>query len=71
MLAAHHLTFLQNAFFDHSTVINVYPRMWIVDRFFFEMLGVSYATFAKVIADRWIGDFPPPFDDLQQDIIQA
>jgi hypothetical protein len=63
--------FLQSAFFDNSTVLNVYPREWIVDRFFVEILGIPYATLAEVIADRWIGDYSPPFDDLEQDIIQA
>jgi len=62
---------IQNAFFDNSNVLHVLPRTWIVDRFFIEMLGIPYETLAEVISDRWIGDYQPPFDDLQQDIIQA
>ena len=62
---------MQNTFYENSTILNTYPRIWIVDRFFIETLGIPYATLAEVIADRWIGDSAPPFDDLEQDIAQV
>jgi len=62
---------MQNTFYENSTILNTYPRIWVVDRFFIEKLGIPYATLAEVIADRWIGDRAPPFDDLEQDIAQV
>lgn len=41
----------QSAFFTNQRVLEVYPLSWLVDRFFFETVGVEYNTLSAV-ADR-------------------
>lgn len=41
----------QSAFFTNQRVLEVYPLSWLVDRFFFETVGVEYNTLSA-LADR-------------------
>ncbi|KAI9451627.1 Mak10-domain-containing protein [Lactarius psammicola] len=39
----------QSAFFSNQRILEVYPLRWLVDRFFFETVGIEYNTFSAII----------------------
>ncbi|KAI9433909.1 Mak10 subunit, NatC N-terminal acetyltransferase-domain-containing protein [Lactarius indigo] len=39
----------QSAFFANQRILEVYPLHWLVDRFFFETVGIEYNSFSAVV----------------------
>ncbi|KXN91924.1 N-alpha-acetyltransferase, 35 NatC auxiliary subunit [Leucoagaricus sp. SymC.cos] len=58
----------QSAFYDGVLVFDNYPFVWLVDRFFYETLGITWSYFQSQVNQRWVGSAMPPFDMLEKNI---
>jgi hypothetical protein len=51
--------------------LNKYTFVWMVDRFFFESLGVSYDSLVKAIQNNWTGRYPPQISPMERVLYKA
>ncbi|KAG6916900.1 hypothetical protein DXG01_004733 [Tephrocybe rancida] len=52
-------SYAQSTFYDGLMILNKFSFAWMIDRFFLETLGVSYATITKAVAPFWAADQSP------------
>lgn len=73
LLGFHPLTdrFCQSTFYDGLLILNKYTFTWMVDRFFFESLGVSYDSLVRTIQISWKGPNSPPLGPMERIIYKA
>ncbi|KAF9460883.1 Mak10 subunit, NatC N-terminal acetyltransferase-domain-containing protein [Collybia nuda] len=57
---------MQSTFYDGLLILGKHTYVWMVDRFFFESLGVSYDSLVKTIRDYWTGPAPPPISQMER-----
>lgn len=62
---------VQSAFYDGLLVFDRHPFVWIVDKFFYETIGISWSFFRSQVSQRWVGSSVPPFDILERDIYKV
>lgn len=65
------MTFEQSIFYDGLLVLNKYSLTWLVDRFFFETLGITYDSIAKTIRERWTSTAPLPMKAIEHGLYKA
>ncbi|KAJ7494359.1 Mak10 subunit, NatC N-terminal acetyltransferase-domain-containing protein [Mycena galericulata] len=56
----------QSVFYDGLLVLNKYNPAWVMDRFFFETLGVSYTSVIHFVDQHSRNQWPHPWADLQR-----
>ncbi|KAJ7290144.1 Mak10 subunit, NatC N-terminal acetyltransferase-domain-containing protein [Mycena rebaudengoi] len=56
----------QSVFYDGLLVLSKYSPLWLMDRFFFETLGVSYQSVVHAVNQATRNRPPPPWADLQR-----
>ncbi|KAJ7700787.1 Mak10 subunit, NatC N-terminal acetyltransferase-domain-containing protein [Mycena rosella] len=56
----------QSVFYDGLLVLNKYNPTWVMDRFFFETLGVSYQSVIQFVEQNTQSTRPQPWADLQR-----
>ncbi|KAJ7084851.1 Mak10 subunit, NatC N-terminal acetyltransferase-domain-containing protein [Mycena belliarum] len=56
----------QTVFYDGLLVLNRYNPTWVMDRFFFETLGVSYQAVVQFVDRHTQSQRPHPWADLQR-----
>ncbi|KAJ7145006.1 Mak10 subunit, NatC N-terminal acetyltransferase-domain-containing protein [Mycena crocata] len=61
----------QSVFYDGLLVLNKYNPAWIMDRFFFETLGVSYQSVIQFVDRNSQSQWPQPWADLQRGHFKA
>ncbi|KAF7777691.1 hypothetical protein Agabi119p4_3763 [Agaricus bisporus var. burnettii] len=61
-------SFTQSAFYNGVLVFDQHSPSWLVDRFFHETIGITWAQFQGYIHHRWVGTSPPPLNTLERDI---
>lgn len=58
-------------FYDGLLVLNKYSPAWVMDRFFFETLGVSYQSVMHFVDQHSQSQWPHPWADLQRGHFKA
>ncbi|KAF8191647.1 Mak10 subunit, NatC N-terminal acetyltransferase-domain-containing protein [Mycena galopus ATCC 62051] len=61
----------QSVFYDGLLVLNKFNLTWLMDRFFFEMLGVSYQSVFHFVDRHSQSQRPPPWADIQRGHFKA
>ncbi|KAJ7778820.1 Mak10 subunit, NatC N-terminal acetyltransferase-domain-containing protein [Mycena maculata] len=56
----------QSVFYDGLLVLNKYNSAWMIDRFFFETLGVSYQSVMNFVDRNSKSQWPHPWADIQR-----
>ncbi|KAJ6606132.1 Mak10 subunit, NatC N-terminal acetyltransferase-domain-containing protein [Mycena vulgaris] len=56
----------QSVFYDGLLVLNRYNPTWVMDRFFFETLGVSYQSVVQFVDRNTQSKWPNPWADIQR-----
>ncbi|KAJ6500771.1 Mak10 subunit, NatC N-terminal acetyltransferase-domain-containing protein [Mycena sanguinolenta] len=56
----------QSVFYDGLLVLNKFNLTWVIDRFFFETLGVSYQSVYHFVDQNSRSQRPPPWADIQR-----
>ncbi|KAJ7348862.1 Mak10 subunit, NatC N-terminal acetyltransferase-domain-containing protein [Mycena albidolilacea] len=56
----------QSVFYDGLLVLNKFSPTWVIDRFFFETLGVSYSSIFHFVDRNSQSQRPPPWADIQR-----
>lgn len=46
-------------------MLDNYPSFWLVDRLFFETIGITWSYFQAQVRRRWLGTSAPSFDLLE------
>ncbi|KAH9939576.1 Mak10-domain-containing protein [Amylocystis lapponica] len=57
---------IQSAIFDTSTVFGRHPTAWLIDRFFVETLGITYATVIRAVERSAEGTALPSMKDIER-----
>lgn len=52
-------------------ILNAYDLSWMVNRFFFETLGVTYESIATTIRESWDGADEPPLGRIERVMYKA
>ncbi|KAF8061759.1 Mak10 subunit, NatC N-terminal acetyltransferase-domain-containing protein [Lyophyllum atratum] len=52
-------SYTQSTFYDGLLILNRYTFTWMVDRFFYETLGVTYDTIGRTVKHYWPSETPP------------
>lgn len=58
-------------FYDGLLVLNKFSPTWVIDRFFFETLGVSYSSIFHFVDRNSQSQRPPPWADIQRGHFKA
>ncbi|KAF8643573.1 hypothetical protein AX16_008961 [Volvariella volvacea WC 439] len=58
----------QLAFLDGGQILNAYSFSWMVDRFFFETLGVSFAHIIAIMKNCWVHAGSPNTFKLEREL---
>ncbi|KAJ7891358.1 Mak10 subunit, NatC N-terminal acetyltransferase-domain-containing protein [Mycena olivaceomarginata] len=61
----------QSVFYDGLLVLNKFSPTWVIDRFFFETLGVSYSSIFHFVDRNSQSQRPPPWADIQRGHFKA
>ncbi|KAF7353855.1 hypothetical protein MVEN_01071100 [Mycena venus] len=61
----------QSVFYDGLLVLNKFNLTWVMDRFFFETLGVSYQSVFHFVDRNSQSQRPPPWSDIQRGALQG
>ncbi|KAJ7119014.1 Mak10 subunit, NatC N-terminal acetyltransferase-domain-containing protein [Mycena epipterygia] len=61
----------QSVFYDGLLVLNRYNPTWLMDRFFFETLGVSYQSVIHFVDRNSQSQWPHPWADIQRGHFKA
>ncbi|KAJ7184549.1 Mak10 subunit, NatC N-terminal acetyltransferase-domain-containing protein [Mycena filopes] len=56
----------QSVFYDGLLVLNKFNPAWVIDRFFFETLGVSHQSVVHFVANNSASQWPQPWPDIQR-----
>ncbi|KAF7324457.1 hypothetical protein MSAN_02517700 [Mycena sanguinolenta] len=60
-----------SVFYDGLLVLNKFNLTWVIDRFFFETLGVSYQSVYHFVGQNSRSQRPPPWADIQRGHFKA
>lgn len=56
----------QSTFYDGLLVLSKYSFHWLIDRFFFESVGVTFSSITDSINEEWRGKTPPPLQKVER-----
>ena len=60
---------LQRIFVDNHVVLGAYPEEWIIERFFWETLGVSYESICEILVNSWVGPGALMLQEMESHLI--
>ncbi|KAF9480902.1 hypothetical protein BDN70DRAFT_877091 [Pholiota conissans] len=66
--AAYIRSLTQTTFYDGFLVLSKYPFEWMVNRVFYETIGVRYDWIRANIINRWTGEEDPPLQKIERSI---
>ncbi|KAF8872660.1 Mak10 subunit, NatC N-terminal acetyltransferase-domain-containing protein [Gymnopilus junonius] len=59
----------QSTFYDGTLILNKYPFDWMIDRFFYEAVGLSYGSIKAAVTSRWSGaEADPPLRKVERSL---
>lgn len=61
----------QSTFYDGLLVFDSYPFSWMVDKFFYETIGLTWSFLSSQISQRWSKGSMPPLEALERDIYKV
>jgi hypothetical protein len=56
----------QSTFYDGLLVLSKYSFQWLIDRFFFESVGMTFSSITDSINEEWRGEAPPPLKKVER-----
>jgi len=71
LLPSYSRSLIQSNFFERNQVMNQYPTVWLVDRYFVESTGHRYDTIQRIIQENWTASRPFSVKEFERHAIKT